>query len=50
MVEFNADSIKILQVFRSWSEDVKLFGYNPQIIFLIFFSQNELSHFFDQSE
>ena len=37
LLQFYADSFETLQVFSSWSEDVHIFGYNPQIIFVIFF-------------
>ena len=43
-----AKSFESLQVFRSWSEGVHMFRYNPQIILLLF-SQVEISHCCSQS-
>ena len=36
LLQFYSDSFETDQVFRSWSENVHFFGYNPQIIFCHF--------------
>ena len=42
LLQVHSDSFEILQVFRSWSEDVHIYGYNPQIIFCHFFYKMNL--------
>ena len=44
LLQFYADSCETLQVVRSYSEDMQLFGYNPQI-FALFYKTNLISHF-----
>ena len=45
--------LSTLKLYRCLGHGLKMgisFGYNPQIIFCHFFSQVELSHFYDQSD
>ena len=46
LLQFHPNLFETLQMFFfSWSEDVHVFGYNPQINFCHFFSILNLSHF-----
>ena len=48
LLQFYADSFETLQMFRSWSEGAKLFGYIITLSkILSLFSENKLSHFPD---
>ena len=42
LLRFYADTFGTLQVFRSLSKDVHMFGYNPQIIVCHFFHKMNL--------
>ena len=47
-VQLYFECFETIQVVRLWSEDVHIFGHNPQYI-IVTFLQNELSHYFVQN-